>query len=325
MGLDQNNNYVDDRTSVIFQGIKEETIALKRSESVKDAISMLREGGTEISRSEKTDSAETVRSSIERNREEYEEVQPNPATKATGKVTVSADPGTTIPKGTRFGTDDAKKFISTEEVTAGRGGQAKVPVEANTAGTEGNVGVGEIDSILGIVSGVNSVRNLEPTTGGTKKEELSPIDQARSNSISSTITDLERGLRDIESDIGELQDQGILGEGEYTVKFIYDQPNVSVSTTNRFVEHETVDGPVIRQRVGTGKKNVTLEGVCTTAEASLLDNFVNEDQIYVKSNRYEGNVSIQSISTSPLEDGGAMNLDGKYTHDFGLELTEIEQ
>jgi len=127
--------------------------------------------------------------------------------------------------------------------------------------------------------------------------------------------------------IRDLEDGGarVIGSSDYTITFVYDQPNVSVSTTNRFVEHETVDGPIIRQKVGRGKKNITIEGVCTTAEAILLDNFVNEDEIYVDSHRYEGDVSIQGISTSPLEDGGAMNLDGKYTHDFGLELTEIEQ
>jgi hypothetical protein len=140
-----------------------------------------------------------------------------------------------------------------------------------------------------------------------------------------TFFDNFRDLRDGGADIAFASINDSEFSTGFTIKFLYDQPNVSVSTTNRFVEHETVDGPVIRQKVGPGKKNITIEGVCTTAEAVLLDNFVNEKEIYVESHRYEGEVSIQGASSSPLEDGGAMNLDGKFTHDFSLELTEIER
>lgn len=328
MGLDKNNNYIDDRTPVIFQGIKEKTIALKNSESVQDAIESLKAGGTEVSRSEKAESAETVNKALQSKKEEYEEQKPKSGTKASGYVSIVASSIATINKGTEFVSDSGVSFVATEKViisSTDAGVPIKISIEAKETGKDGNVGINSIRKTTDDIPFIESITNTEPTSGGSDEKKLSNTEQASLETTRSLIKDYQRGLSDLESDISELRDKGILGEGEYTVKFIYDQPNVSVSTTNRFVEHETVDGPVIRQKVGTGKRNITLEGVCTTAEASLLDNFVNENQIYVKSNRYEGNVSIRGISTKPLEDGGAMNLDGQYTHDFALELTEIEQ
>jgi hypothetical protein len=324
MGLNDDNAFFDNRTPVVFRGIKEETLALNQGQSLQDTIERLKDAGTNVSRSEIGQQEESLNKTIEKNQERVDRIRSvSTAEKANGYVNVISFSTTTIPKGTTFSTNDGKEFLSTEEVEIN---DTNLPftirIEAKRGGADYNVAPNTIRNSS--FSGLRSVTNVEATSGGKDDTALRAIDERNLESSREKIEEAQRGLSNIESDIEELNDVGILGEGEYTVKFIYDQPNVSVGTTNRFVEHETVDGPVIRQKVGRGKKSITLEGVCTTPEATLLDNFVNEDMIYVKSHRYEGNVSIEGISTSPLSDGGAMNLDGKFTHDFSLELVEIE-
>lgn len=324
MGLNGDNAFFDNRTPVVFRGIKEETLALNQGQSLQDTIERLKDAGTNVSRSEIIQQKESLNKRIERNQERVDTISSvSTAEKANGYVNVISFSTTTIPKGTTFSTNDGKEFLSTEEVEIN---DTNIPftvrIEAKSGGADYNVAPNTIRNSS--FSGLRSVTNVEATSGGKDETALRRIDEISLESSRERIEEAQRGLSNVESDIEELNDVGILGEGEYTVKFIYDQPNVSVGTTNRFVEHETVDGPVIRQKVGRGKKSITLEGVCTTPEATLLDNFVNEDMVYVKSHRYEGNVSIEGISTSPLSDGGAMNLDGKFTHDFTLELIEIE-
>lgn len=324
MGLNDDNAFFDNRTPVVFRGIKEETLALNQGQSLQDTIERLKDAGADVSRSEIAQQEESLNKTIEKNQERVDRISSvSTAEKANGYVNVISTSTTTIPKGTTFSTNDGKKFISTEEVEINDTNLPfTVRIEAKRGGADYNVAPNTIRNSS--FSGLRSVTNVEATSGGKDDTALRAVDERNLESSREKIEEAQQGLSNIESDISELNDVGILGEGEYTVKFIYDQPNVSVGTTNRFVEHETVDGPVIRQKVGRGKKSITLEGVCTTPEATLLDNFVNEDMIYVKSHRYEGNVSIEGISTSPLSDGGAMNLDGKFTHDFTLELIEIE-
>lgn len=119
--------------------------------------------------------------------------------------------------------------------------------------------------------------------------------------------------------------QQIKEQGPNSIALTYGQPNVSVSTQNRFAEFETIGGPIIRQKLGEGRTEINIDGVCTTLEASLIDALKVERTVRIISNRFEGNVDVASASTDPLEDGGAMNLDGNFTHSFGLSLVEVEQ
>jgi hypothetical protein len=330
MALGDNNELLDNRTPVIFRGIKEETLAFNRSQSLEDTLQELRDAGASVSRAEVLTKEDSLQKEIEKNQEEIRTVldRTEAAKKATGTVTVVTSSIVVIPKGTSFFTVGGKEFVSTKAVETTDTGlnfrvsRASIPVESVSGGSEYNVPPNTIRRSDNSI--IDSVTNTEATSGG---EDEVPLSDTENRIIDSSVEDIQESreaLGNVQDDIGELNELGRFTEGEFTVTLLYDQPNVSVSTTNRFVEHETIDGPVIRQKIGRGQKTISLEGVCTTPEATLLDNFINEDQIFVKSHRYEGEVTIESVSTNPLEDGGAINLEGNFTHEFGLELIEIE-
>jgi len=119
--------------------------------------------------------------------------------------------------------------------------------------------------------------------------------------------------------------QGFTDNGGLIFQLKYDQPNVSVNSSARFTEHATIDGPIVRQRIGPGLVEISIEGVCTAMEALLLDNLRYEATIEIISSRYSGVCQVAATSTSPLEDGGAIDLDGQFTHTFGIELVEVER
>jgi hypothetical protein len=317
-----------DRDPVVIKGVKESTVAAKPGQELQTAISDLKSQGTEVSRAtETTLKKESLEKTIQKKRDAIEELDGSPATKATGKVQFVLSFPIILPDDTTFETEDGVTFevddtggFTSSELD--RGPQT-VPIKAVEAGAKGNVGPNQItDTSLTPVFLRGSVTNVDATTGGTDDTE-SEFKRRRGRLVDS-IEGIQDAVDDIDKDLEPLRELGVIEEGEFTVQLFYDQPNISVSTSNRFVEHETVDGPIVRQKLGRGKVTINVDGVCTTPEAALLDNLVNEDQVRLVSNRFSGNTSIQGISTSPLEDGGAVNLDGNFTHEFGLELVEIE-
>lgn len=92
-----------------------------------------------------------------------------PAVKAKGKVTFSGPDDTFIAKGTRLSTDTPVYFITTADTTIVNG-FATVAIEGEGGGVKENVDAGTITIVLGDISGVVSVTNDEPTTGGVDEE-----------------------------------------------------------------------------------------------------------------------------------------------------------
>ncbi|AGM11352.1 hypothetical protein M199_gp022 [Halogranum tailed virus 1] len=137
-----------------------------------------------------------------------------------------------------------------------------------------------------------------------------------------TAEEAERRKKQLRANIEEAEQQE--PKGLVSVEMVYNQPNISVSSSGRFKEHQTIDGPIVRQKIGEGNVEIEIEGVCTTPEAKVIDTLRFEGTITVLSDRYSGEVQIASTSTSPLEDGGAMNLDGQFTHTFGISCVEVE-
>jgi len=98
-----------------------------------------------------------------------------PAVVATGMVEFTGTPGTIIPAGTMVstvGSDVASAvFFSTiDDATIGAEGRVVVGVKAVEAGKSGNVAAGTIVMLTQSISGVATVTNLEPTTGGFDEE-----------------------------------------------------------------------------------------------------------------------------------------------------------
>ena len=98
------------------------------------------------------------------------------ARKATGTVTFSrstaATEDITIPAGTRVATSDESVVFKTTEVVVLQAGNTSVdaPIEAVEAGSAGNVAANTITKIVDPVSGIESVNNANPTSGGRDAE-----------------------------------------------------------------------------------------------------------------------------------------------------------
>ena len=98
-----------------------------------------------------------------------------PPNAAYGVVTVEGEPGTIIPAGFQFavpavGNTPSFGFATEAETTIGETGTAFVAVVAVEAGTTGNVPAGAIAIMAEPISGITSVTNQEPTSGGSETE-----------------------------------------------------------------------------------------------------------------------------------------------------------
>lgn len=98
------------------------------------------------------------------------------AVKATGNLSITGSPGTIIPAFFQFavpasGSAAAVIFFAVEETTIGVDGTATIPVEAQTAGTIGNVAANTISIMVQPIGGITSITNSEAMTGGTAIED----------------------------------------------------------------------------------------------------------------------------------------------------------
>lgn len=109
-----------------------------------------------------------------------------------------------------------------------------------------------------------------------------------------------------------------------TLQLKYDQPDISVDTSSRFQEHQAIGGPTIRQKTGVDPVEISIDGVCTTIEANAIDGLRHEQTITLVSNRIEQVCQVGSTSTSPLDSGGAIDMDGEFTHNFSISLVGVE-
>ena len=97
-------------------------------------------------------------------------VDRKPAVNAVGVVTVSGTAGAVIPLRSIFSTDNKTYFATVEAVTIPNNGKVDVKVQAQIAGSAGNVGAGTIVKIPMSIPGVNSVTNAEATYDGFDEE-----------------------------------------------------------------------------------------------------------------------------------------------------------
>ncbi len=93
------------------------------------------------------------------------------ATKATGHVTITGDPGTAIPAGTQV-SSDYLIFDVLADSEVGDSGSVIVQVQCETAGSSGNVPAGAIYEFPVTISGLNTVTNAEAFTNGYDIESI---------------------------------------------------------------------------------------------------------------------------------------------------------
>jgi len=116
--------------------------------------------------------------------------------------------------------------------------------------------------------------------------------------------------------------------------FSYKRPSMSVDTSGRFATHEIIGGATVRQKIGEDPIEVSISGVCTENTAKDLDGLRDAKYGTIKSKRLVGDTldcHFASVSTSPLEDGGAVQFfdrdgdadQGDFLYTFQLECVEV--
>ena len=98
------------------------------------------------------------------------------ATAASGEITITGTPNLVIPAGSLFATtaigdQPSMDYETLEEVTIPESGSVTVAVQCTQTGTEGNTGADTV-ILVGIrLTGITSVTNEKPITGGTEEED----------------------------------------------------------------------------------------------------------------------------------------------------------
>lgn len=107
------------------------------------------------------------------------------------------------------------------------------------------------------------------------------------------------------------------------LEFKYEQPSITVNSSARFAEHQPVSEVTVRQKLGEGADQISMNGVCTVEEANKVDKLVSFDYVDIVSNRWEGRAYVASANTDPLADGGSQDKDEEWLHTFTVELVEV--
>lgn len=111
------------------------------------------------------------------------------------------------------------------------------------------------------------------------------------------------------------------------IEFEYTAPNIGVDSAGRFATHKIVGGATVRQKIGEEPVQVNIEGVCRESVARQLDGLRDAEFGTIYSNRLVGGnlqVHFGSVSTSPLESGGAVAMnDNEFLYTFDLSCVEV--
>jgi hypothetical protein len=107
----------------------------------------------------------------------------------------------------------------------------------------------------------------------------------------------------------------------------FGNPTVSVDSAARFAVHEIIGGTTVRQKIGEEPREIDVSGVCTEDVARQINQLNKAKLCSLNSDTLDDIVRCQiaSSSTSPLEDGGAADMDeGDFLYTFDISLVEIE-
>lgn len=131
----------------------------------------------------------------------------------------------------------------------------------------------------------------------------------------------------------DISDKESLGGGELDINEAPDEieptykaPAISIDTSGKFVEHEIIGGGTVRQKIGHEPLEINVSGVCKETKAVEIDKLRYAKTATLQSDRFLGgsvNVHLASISTSPLEEQGAVNLKETETQFSGEESREL--
>lgn len=107
----------------------------------------------------------------------------------------------------------------------------------------------------------------------------------------------------------------------------FGNPTIAVDSSARFAVHEIIGGTTIRQKIGEDPREIEVSGVCNEEVSRKLAQLHKAKYLSLNSAVIDDIVRCQiaSVSTDPLEDGGAADMDkGDFLYDFTINLVEIE-
>lgn len=134
---------------------------------------------------------------------------PRSATAASGSITVSGNAGTIIPTGSLFATaavndEPSVAYETTEPATIPESGSVTIPIQCTQTGVIGNTGANTIILVAGKNTGITSVTNPDPITGGTEaesdeslRERIAEIDKSQGESYAGTPADYKRWAKSV--------------------------------------------------------------------------------------------------------------------------------
>lgn len=104
-----------------------------------------------------------------------------------------------------------------------------------------------------------------------------------------------------------------------------DNPDISVDSSGRFATHDIIGGITVRQKIGSEPFEITVSGVCDEETAKDIDKLKYARAGIFISERISIRVDFASMSTDPLEQGGAVDMDtGDMLYSYTLNLVGIE-
>lgn len=117
------------------------------------------------------------------------------------------------------------------------------------------------------------------------------------------------------------------GPAPSSIDFDWPNPAIGTDTGSSFVTHEVIGGAMVRQRISDKPVEASITGVCRESTAQQLVQLRNAKYGTIYSSQFpNGSLTVQfaSISTSPMEDGGAVEIgDSEFLYTYDLECVEV--
>lgn len=101
--------------------------------------------------------------------------------------------------------------------------------------------------------------------------------------------------------------------------FKYDQPDVDVTAEANTTEQETIDDNIIVQRLGRRADQITVRTTVADWELKYVDNLVKLNELSLRTERWVGDVVVQSVSTNPMN---AVDDTGSWLYEITINCLE---
>ncbi len=264
-----------------------------------------------------------------------------PPNKAAGTLRVVGVPGTTVPAGFRFaspaaGDMPAVEFEAVERYDVPEEGTIDILIRAVEPGISGNVTAGAITLMMEPLSGITSITNPEPITGGTEEESddalrgrIDEADTASEASFVGSDSDYKRWAEEVPGVgtalvVAEWDGPGTVkvvvidSNGQPANQTIIDDVYNTVMRPDDRLQRKAPIGATVTVVAPTAKDidySFTLEMQPGETEGTVLDRFMEHLQGYYIEAKQEGVVRYIRVgalltNTSGVKDYTGLTING---------------